>query len=242
MPDNKKARCQCDPDCTNPPVGKSPFCQQHKVHCWRKAKRSGSEPAFDPDKFNNHPGIKDSHNCYSYAMDHAYLPPSCTKNACSLPFPQPGRASGYNTWDKVPGKKCGDLTIRVLGDVPKSYYRYTTKQGKKKHIGFQTSCKKGFKKIAMVTDEDEDYHFYRQDSNGYWSHKPGSTDVTRKDALGHRIYDPELASRKYDSGLDYDNFCGYMCVPTRKYTVQLKGGTKRSTKRSTKRNKKRRST
>ena len=42
-------------------------------------------------------------------------------------------------------------------------------------------------KIALVIDdlgEEQDYHFYRQDSDGYWSHKPGKEEVRRVDASG----------------------------------------------------------
>jgi hypothetical protein len=75
-------------------------------------------------------------------------------------------------------------------------------------------------KAAVVTDEKEDYHFYRQYSNGYWSHKPGSTDVTNKDATGRFIYDPQLASRKYHkSSLNYRNFCGFFCFNTASFSA-----------------------
>lgn len=34
---------------------------------------------------------------------------------------------------------------------------------------------------------DNDYHWYRKDSNGYWSHKPGVTPVVNTDASGNLI-------------------------------------------------------
>ena len=57
------------------------------------------------------------------------------------------------------------------------------------------------------------------DNNQWWSHKPGGRAVTNLDAVGSKIYRPDLASRYYpgefpgDSGLNYDSFCSYMCVP-----------------------------
>jgi hypothetical protein len=96
---------------------------------------------------------------------------------------------------------------------------------------FTKKCPKKMTKAAVVTDENEDYHFYRQDSNGYWSHKPGSTDVTNKDASGRFIYDPQLASRKYDnSALDYQNFCGYFCLPSKK-KIKIQRAGRRKTRR-----------
>ena len=40
---------------------------------------------------------------------------------------------------------------------------------------------------------DHDYHWYRLDSNEYWSHKPGSTPATRYDGAGNLISDPRTA-------------------------------------------------
>jgi hypothetical protein len=145
---------------------------------------SGWEPKYDPKKYNKTRKIKDSHNCFAYAFDHIDVSnsPSCTEESCALPFHQPGRASGYPKWSKVKGKRCPDLMSRLFGDVKEL-----------KQTTFDKKCPKYTSKIALVVDEDEDYHFYRQDSNGYWSHKPGSTNVTNLDANGKRIYNPELA-------------------------------------------------
>lgn len=57
-----------------------------------------------------------------------------------------------------------------------------------------------------------DYHFARQDSNGFWSHKPGSTAVDNVDAKGQLITDPRTASFNYDpkgrgDGYHYKYYC-----------------------------------
>jgi hypothetical protein len=149
---------------------------------------TGDEPEYDPQRYNKYPGIKESHNCYTYAFNYLKLPKGkkCDKDSCPLPFPQPGRAAGYPKWSEVKGKRCPDVLSRIMGDVPGS--TLTT---------FEKKCPAKTRKIAMVVDEDEDYHFYRQDANGYWSHKPGATDVIRLDATKRPIYDPELSSRYY---------------------------------------------
>lgn len=223
----KEPRCQCTPGCLNPPLENSPFCQEHLRFCPRQAPLSGSEPLFDPDKYNKKKGLKEAQNCFAYAFDYTQLPKkaNCTEDSCSVPFPQPGRASGYPKWSKIKGKRCPDLNARVMGDVKGA--KITT---------FEAKCPKGMTKIGAVTDEDEDYHFYRQDSNGYWSHKPGATDVTHLDATKRLIYDPQLARRKYtDSGLDYDNFCGYMCVPVKQHRFKRGGSFLRKSLQKSKR-------
>jgi hypothetical protein len=220
------AKCQCTSTCKNPPLDNSPFCSKHIKVCTRQSPLSGFEPKFDPDLYNKHKGVKEALNCFAYAFDYRKLPKrvNCNKESCSIPFPQPGRASGYPKWSKVNGKRCPDLTSRLFGDVPDL-----------KMTSFEGRCPKKYSKIALVVDEDEDYHFYRQDSNGYWSHKPGATDVTHIDATGRPIYDPQLASRLYpNSGLNYDQFCGYLCAPKRNTLRFKRGGHRISKKRITK--------
>jgi hypothetical protein len=208
--------------CKNPPLKNSPFCAEHIKFCPRQSPLSGYEPDFNPDLYNKHKGVKEALNCFAYAFDYRHLPKSksCTKESCSVPFPQPGRASGYPKWSEVNGKRCPDLLARLFGDVPDL-----------KVTSFEKKCPKNSSKIALVVDEDEDYHFYRQDSNGYWSHKPGATNVTHLDATGRPIFDPQLGSRLYpDSGLHYDEFCSYLCAPKNKKLYFKRGG-KRNTKK-----------
>jgi hypothetical protein len=216
-----RARCQCDPSCKRPPLPHSPFCKKHQRYCPRRAPLSGYEPTYDPDSYNKFPGIKGSNNCFAYAFNYKELPkkPGCTTQSCSVPFPQPGRASGYPKWSKVKGKRCPDLIARFRADVPGIT-----------PATFTQRCPKGTYKIAPVVAPKDDYHFFRQDSTGKWSHKPGSTSVTHLDTTGRPIHDPFLASRASDeSGLDYNKTCGYWCVPaTRRH--KLRRGGKRTTR------------
>jgi hypothetical protein len=55
----------------------------------------------------------------------------------------------------------------------------------------------------------KDYHWYRQNPDGTWSHKPGSSEVTNFDASEPKevIYDPENA----DWG-GYTEFMGFFEV------------------------------
>ena len=79
-------------------------------------------------------------------------------------------------------------------------------------------------KIALVIDnkgDKLDYHFYRQDNNGYWSHKTGHDPVSNVDASGKLITNPETCDRNYDKKkndeFNYEIFCGY-------YAVKYNGG------------------
>lgn len=70
--------------------------------------------------------------------------------------------------------------------------------------------------VALVMDPGVDYHWYRLDDNGRWSHKPGNASATDQDASGRPITNPETADRDYSaSGLpNYSQFCGYYYVPS----------------------------
>lgn len=215
-------QCQCMPSCHGVPLPGQPFCKKHMHYCPRKAPLTGNEPLYNPDIYNRTRRIRDSHNCFAYAFNHIEVPPEteCNETTCITPFHQPGRKSGFPKWSKVKGKRCPDLMARLYADVP-GLTRST----------FTRKCPKGSSKIALVVDPQEDYHFYRQDKDGFWSHKPGGTAVKRTDATGRIIYDPALASRNYtrrNNRLNYKEFCGYLCAPRRKHT--FKRGGKRCTR------------
>lgn len=111
------------------------------------------------------------------------------------------------------------MVTRILGDNPNIQMSH-----------FEAQCPKGSSKIALVVDESDDYHFLRQDKTRFWSHKPGARKVTDKDASSHRIWDPQLCDMNYtnhEGVLNYDIFCGYMCVPRDKPLFLRVGGGKK---------------
>ncbi len=76
----------------------------------------------------------------------------------------------------------------------------------------ESSNKCGFccHKVALAIDPDPnypDYHWYRQDKDGLWSHKPGQGTARNKDNSGNLINDPASANRG-----GYSIFCGYFCI------------------------------
>lgn len=226
------AQCQCSPNCKMPVVGDGIFCEAHQKKCPRRSPLTGYEPSYQPDLWNKKRELRETHNCFSYAMnvhDPKQVQACLLNEDCNVPFHQPGSASGHPGFRSQRLKTCPNMIARLLGDNPSM--KMTT---------FVAKCPAHTSKIALVVDPDEDYHFFRQDSNGYWSHKPGGTAVTNLDADEKPIYDPLLASRNYTasgSKLDYDTFCAYMCVP-RDSPLHLKTGGKRKKFRMTRRKRK----
>ena len=202
--------CQCSSECKRPVIKGDTFCTYHKENkCPVVSQLSGYEPNYEPELYNNDKSVQHSHNCFAYAMDvrdPVRITKCRDKNECSTP--QPGRKKGHPEFSGQMGKSCSDVISRTMADIPNAYI-----------TNFTNKCEPGFSKIGAVVDEKNDYHYYRQDKNGWWSHKPGGRPVKNIDANDAKIYRPDLASREYppeyegDSGLNYKSFCSYMCVP-----------------------------
>jgi hypothetical protein len=207
----KPNQCQCVATCKLPSLPGKPFCEVHNHICHNGSPLTGFEPDFLPRLWNKIKSILTSHNCFIYALniqDPRQLDNCQNDNEnCDAPFHQPGLPSGYGRFRKRDPKTCPNMITRIRGDNPSI-----------KPSEFQEKCPHGYSKIATIVDENEDFHFLREDSNRFWSHKPGGRPVINTDAGGHLIWNPELADynwKLYDntSELNYDIFCGYLCVP-----------------------------
>jgi len=143
----------------------------------------------------------------------------CKKDPdCEAPFHQPGSAAKYKGFSSSRPKTCPGMIARIIGDNP-DITRTT----------FEAKCPPRSSKIALVVDEDQDYHFLRQDKSGFWSQKSGARPVTDRDARGHQIWNPQLADLNYQDGenvLNYNLFCSYLCVPRdKRLFLKVGGGT-----------------
>ena len=87
------------------------------------------------------------------------------------------------------------------------------------------SKKKGRRKRFCPYDREfyELTRFFKtQDSNLRFSHKQGTLEVENVDASDLPIYAPHLADKNYnkdnkEDGINYNESCGYMCIPSNKY-------------------------
>lgn len=135
-------------------------------------------PAYTPGPWNS-VGVQPNNNCYNYANDQV-----------TRAFAQPGRASGV----KLDALDCGSVDTAAQAD------------GLARVPGFGRSLASGQGwYVALVIWPGWDYHWYRQDGGGCWSHKPGATSVADIDNAGTRIADP----RSCDRG-PYAVFCTFM--------------------------------
>ena len=106
------------------------------------------------------------------------------------------------------------MVYRTIADNPETYIS-----------SFSDKCKNNFRKIAVVVNPRDGYHYYRQDrSKGgiiAWSDKPGSTPVDQKDAAGDITINPLTMDRDYP-GNPYKEFCNFLCIPKGNKNVEYK--------------------
>jgi hypothetical protein len=153
---------------------------------------SNSELSYNPTRWNKKDdNIQKYNNCYAYATND--LRKDRTRK------PHPGNLSGTETNEK--DYLCPTMNKYLLEDHPGAY-----------KVDFNEPCKCNYFKAHLVVDPKTDFHLYRQDSNGYWSHKPGSRKVTNTDASGNYIMNPEMADREYKK-FNYTDSCMFFCMP-----------------------------
>jgi len=127
-------------------------------------------------------------NCYWYAINQktegdAKFSFSTWEFSWSHPKTEPGYLSGIDKHDKP------DIVDRVSADLKTLNMDF-------REIAKHDPCSEGGYKVALVLSE-KDYHWFRQNPDGTWSHKPGDGEVTNLDYSGNDdhpgkiIYDPQ---------------------------------------------------
>lgn len=137
-------------------------------------------PPYDPGKWNNNSTILRNNNCYNYGND-----------TITNTFAQPGRGTGQE--GPYP-PTCADTSAAAIRDGLKSIPNTDITPSEGHVCALVVSTTPGF----------FDYHWYRRDSNGMWSHKPGQTTARNIDNAGRLISDPRTCDRG-----PYNNFCGF---------------------------------
>jgi hypothetical protein len=140
-------------------------------------------PLYDQSPWWQGVETSESNNCYNYANNHI-------TNTTA----QPGKASGHLFTQE---NNCTDPGSVLAGAVS---------DGLVVSPNFSTPLAAGQGwYVALVLWPGHDFHWYRQDSNGCWSGKPGDDDVTSVDYSHNHISDPKTADRG-----PYTTFCSYM--------------------------------
>ena len=136
-------------------------------------------PLYEPAWWNV-PARQPYNNCYNYATNYR-----------TNTFAQPGRAAGA----MYTALTCAAVKPAAVKDELIDSPTADNKCPGEGHL------------VALVIWPGVDYHWYRMNRNGKWSHKPGSTAVTNLDNGGAIISDPRTANRG-----GYTQFCTFMVV------------------------------
>ena len=187
---------------------------------------SGYEVAYEPEKWNDRTGnIKEdvdsicrNTNCYYYAINNQLEPKSM--QLWTIRFggglPQPGAYAGIDLNNLV---NMGNPLDEEYSTTGKNIVQYVTEQDYAAYnqvhgggyifrpIGRNERCPAGSYKVALIVGKT-DYHWYRQNSDGFWSHKPGNMNVRNVDEQDNSIIDPQYA----EWSEDYTKFIGYFAV------------------------------
>jgi len=156
------------------------------------------EKALEVEPEGTYPGQA---NCYAYAMKLEYDPRT------GEPFarkPQPGEFAGdiltYNDIIEEPDKVKNTIVSKVQADAPILGLTFT-------EVSSATHVPKPGNwvvALALDTGDSPDYHWWRRNNDGTWSHKPGSTPIVHLDSSGNVITDPATCDRgRYDAFLGF---------------------------------------
>jgi hypothetical protein len=148
-------------------------------------------PRYEPAVWNSNPTVQRWNNCYNYG---------CDKQTNT--FAQPGFAHGIVlNWPA--DMACEPVTRGAIAD---GLTPVNCDEG--------CGCSECHHQVALVIAPGWDYHWYRKDRDGRWSHKPGETPATNLDSANHLITDPRTADRG-----PYTVFCGCFCVNKSKVVI-----------------------
>ncbi|MGE5557150.1 MAG: hypothetical protein ACM3WV_00915 [Bacillota bacterium] len=138
-------------------------------------------PYYEPDFWNDGAMIQYMNNCYNYGC-----------NKVTNTYAQPGRKSGYEPYPY-------DITYEHVRNAALSDGLEIGSAG--------GALPAGKSRAALAINPGIDYHWYRQDRDGKWSHKPGGGQATNLDNSGQIIINPQTANRG-----PYTVFAGYFFV------------------------------
>src|SRR5215210_1604632 len=111
--------------------------------CWIYCRFIWRRPRYEPARWNDANGIQYNNNCYNYACD-----------IQTGTYAQPGQATGNHYTALI----CPAVTSGAASD------------GLQPH-SCDAGCARCCHLVALVMAPGYDFHWYRRDDNGLWSHK-----------------------------------------------------------------------
>jgi hypothetical protein len=152
-------------------------------------------PAREFSYWNDGEWVEGSNNCYNYST-----------NRNTMNYAQPGYGGGQTT----PSYKPSDLKAAVIRDG----LEFVADPG----AGKFPTVPEGKSLVALITglapNYTADYHWYRKDRDGRWTHKPGPCEATDRyfpySSIDAVVTDPRTKAA-WDP-TQYDTFVGFFLV------------------------------
>ena len=160
---------------------------------------NGYELDFNPDYWNNF--FQTSTVCYNYALD------STIHFRMTIGESYEGYFDLYDD-------------IEYYVEYDSNHITYFNQLTNEDVVGFvfipledeYEVCPEGTYRVALFVDPILlDYHWYRQNSDGTWSHKPSLNTVRNVDSNNNVIFNPLSCSRQ-ESPFNYSDFVGFYAV------------------------------
>uniref|UniRef100_A0A6C0JVT4 Uncharacterized protein n=1 Tax=viral metagenome TaxID=1070528 RepID=A0A6C0JVT4_9ZZZZ len=148
-------------------------------------------------------------NCYSYAFTDMSSNKTHEK-------PQPGEKGKYENLDHSNNEySCSIMIKKTLSDFPDAVFL-----GNDPSINAIecdcSQCVEGCSNhmvFLAIDQENEDYHFYRRNTNKLWTHKPGSLPIDHYDSNNIIISNPYYSGKNFPD-FNYKTNCGFFCTKT----------------------------
>ncbi len=185
--------------------------ERQDVHSSSIAKKNQSASWANSLPFGTNVSSAYKTNCYGYACNKAK-----SQQAKNLSHElHPGEVAGLEYWDRdapvEPGREqYADLELPARSATVNNILKKALADG----LSLEP-LPGGYPVYFAVAPDD--YHWYRQDDTGYWSHKPGSNAARNKDGDGgvsdRLITNPMLANRRHGY-THYDRGGCFLWVPT----------------------------
>jgi hypothetical protein len=228
---------ECEETPSVPPIPESEVCSDMPT--------SGFELEFNEDIWNDlgpkddesnyAPAVQITNNCYSYAFNDCRIHEDYGENNhCDgrekMCKPNPGvrvgkpfYAGAKSIKDIEEMKTCDNIIEAAGRDAAASGESFVPCGKMEKCTLDDDSAKEGKKayKVALYIAPKKEYHWYRQDKNGCWSHKPGWGRVSQKDPTDIIISDPDNSNRQFPE-YNYSKLCGFFCVTVKGETEGIK--------------------
>ena len=126
------------------------------------------EPDFNLTDWTTYAWTSEANSCYNYAV-----------NSITSSYAAPGRSAGMEYSSLTPEEVRGAAVLDGMVDH---------KNIADGEFPVSNNC---VSMLVMIPGSD--FHFFRRDSDGNWSHKPGKYPPTNLDNSGNIITDPRVA-------------------------------------------------